>query len=306
MGKTNYSGLNPVVVQALNNLQYRYSNETPEMWCSRVRYPFKTLLEYNPKYFSKNGFIQMIERSYIDGEFKPGRCSFHIYCTVCDSLVIIPENTIKCGNDHLNKCITKTAKMYYNPIRKNMKKGGRVALLSPDEIEKIYLAYAFKYSRGLNHYSYDSHECRKTVAYRLFNSAKLIQQTWRRYRMRPKSLASQIWEMVRNDGTPDDKKYLGMTSHVHYSLYDWAVEKKIQLWIRLCNETYKNVLKILYQRGYIIIRGSDWSNQLKWLQNPDYYRIDKDNIEYLIRVTECEKYKDNAWSIKSICERVGL
>ncbi|GES80357.1 hypothetical protein GLOIN_2v1776328 [Rhizophagus clarus] len=193
--------------------------------------------------------------------------------------------------------------MYYNPIRKNMKKGGRVALLSPDEIEKIYLAYAFKYSRGLNHYSYDSHECRKTVAYRLFNSAKLIQQTWRRYRMRPKSLASQIWEMVRNDGTPDDKKYLGMTSHVHYSLYDWAVEKKIQLWIRLCNETYKNVLKILYQRGYIIIRGSDWSNQLKWLQNPDYYRIDKDNIEYLIRVTECEKYKDNAWSIKSICER---
>src|ERR1043165_1809667 len=97
MVKTNYSGLNPVVVQALNNLQYRYSDETPEMWCSRVRYPFKKLLEYNPKYFSKN----------IDGEFKAGRRSFHIYCTVCDSLVIIPENTIECGNDHLNKCIAK-------------------------------------------------------------------------------------------------------------------------------------------------------------------------------------------------------
>ena len=40
------------------------------MWCSRVRYPFKTLLENNPKYFSKNGFIQMIERVYIDGGFK--------------------------------------------------------------------------------------------------------------------------------------------------------------------------------------------------------------------------------------------
>ena len=61
----NFSGLNPIVVQALNNLQYRYSGETPEMWCSRVRYPFKTLLENNPKYFSKNGFIQMIERVYI-------------------------------------------------------------------------------------------------------------------------------------------------------------------------------------------------------------------------------------------------
>ena len=66
----NYNGLNPVVVQALNNLQYRNSGETPEMWCSHVRYPFKKLLEYNPKYFSKNGFIQMIERSYKDREFK--------------------------------------------------------------------------------------------------------------------------------------------------------------------------------------------------------------------------------------------
>ena len=70
MVKTSYSGLNPVIVQALNNLQYRYSDETPEMWCFRVRYPFRTLLENNPKYFSKNGFIQMVERVYIDGEFK--------------------------------------------------------------------------------------------------------------------------------------------------------------------------------------------------------------------------------------------
>src|SRR5271154_4798862 len=73
MVKTNYySGLNPVVVQALDNLQYRYSNETPEMWYSRIRYPFNKLLEYNLKYFSKNGFIHMSERSYKDGEFKAG------------------------------------------------------------------------------------------------------------------------------------------------------------------------------------------------------------------------------------------
>ena len=98
MVKTNYySGLNPVVVQALNNLQYRYSDEMPEMWCSRIRYPFKTLLENNPKYFSKNRFIQMIESVYIDRGFKAERRSFHIYCTVCDSLVIIRENIIECG-----------------------------------------------------------------------------------------------------------------------------------------------------------------------------------------------------------------
>src|SRR6266498_5444732 len=109
MVKTNYSGLNPVVVQALNNLQYRYSGETPEMWCSRIHFPFKKLLV---KYFSKNGFIQMIERSYKDGEFKAGRRLLYIYCTVCNSLVFIRKNTIKCANIHLNECIAKTAKRH--------------------------------------------------------------------------------------------------------------------------------------------------------------------------------------------------
>ena len=131
-----YSGLNLVVVQVLNNLQYRYNGETPEMWCSHICYLFKKLLKYNPKYFSKNGFIQMVERVYIDGEFKAGRRSFHIYCTVCDSLEIIRENTIECGNDHLKKCITKTAKIYSNTVRKNMKK--RVSELSDYEINEIY------------------------------------------------------------------------------------------------------------------------------------------------------------------------
>ena len=72
MVKTNYSGLNPVVVQALNNLQYKYSGETPEMWCYRICYPFKKLLEYNPKYFSKNGFIHHIKM----GNLKLGDAHF--------------------------------------------------------------------------------------------------------------------------------------------------------------------------------------------------------------------------------------
>jgi len=91
MVRNNYSSLNPVVVRVLNNLQYSYSNETPEMWCSCVRYPFKTFLENNPKYFSKNGFIHMTERFYKDGEFKAEKRSFYIYCTVCDFLVPIRE-----------------------------------------------------------------------------------------------------------------------------------------------------------------------------------------------------------------------
>src|SRR5438874_659335 len=157
---SNYNGLNPIVVQALNNLQYRYSGETPEMWCSCVCYPFKKLFEYNPKYFSKNGFIQMIESKYIDGEFKAGRRSFHIYCTVCDSLVIICENTIECGNDHLKKCITK---IYSNTVRKNTKK--RVSELSDYEINEIYDNIYFRCSKF--YCSHASKEIKKSTVYRL-------------------------------------------------------------------------------------------------------------------------------------------
>ncbi len=170
-----FNGLNPIVVQALNNLQYIYSGKTPEMWCSHVHYPFKKLLEYNPKYFSKNGFIQMIERSYKDEEFKAERCSFHIYCTVCDSLVIIWENTIKCDNDHLKKCITKITKMHSNSVRKNVKKGGRVSILSSDKIEKIYQTYCFIFSKGLANYSYAyEYEIRKRYINHLINNAKVV------------------------------------------------------------------------------------------------------------------------------------
>jgi len=119
MVKTNYSGLNPVVVQALNNLHYRYSDETPKMWCSRIRVPFRKLIEYNPTFFSKNEFIHMTEREYKYGKFGPGRRTFHIYCTACDSLVFICDNTEKCANKHLNECIAKIEERrvaYYRSI----------------------------------------------------------------------------------------------------------------------------------------------------------------------------------------------
>jgi hypothetical protein len=57
----NYNGLNPIVVQELNNLQYRYSGETPEMWYSRVCYPFKKLLEYNQNTFSRMDLFKRLK-----------------------------------------------------------------------------------------------------------------------------------------------------------------------------------------------------------------------------------------------------
>ena len=175
MVKTNYSGLNPVVVQALNNLHYRYSNETPKMWCSRIRVPFKKLLEYNPRFFSKNEYIHMTEREYKDGEFKAGRRSFHIYCTVCDSLVIIHENTIECANKHLNECIVKIELRHIVYVRSILLKRKIKKGLSSDEIGKLYNVY-FAYKK-----SYEGHYPRwpefiERMAYHVLNSARAIQQ----------------------------------------------------------------------------------------------------------------------------------
>ena len=120
MVRTDYRyGLNPVVVQAITNLHYRYRDEPPKMWYSRIRAPFRKLIEYNPTFFSKNELIHMTERLYENGEFKPVKRSFYIYCTICDSLVFICKNTKECANKHLNECIAKIEERhvaYYRSI----------------------------------------------------------------------------------------------------------------------------------------------------------------------------------------------
>ncbi|GBB99854.1 hypothetical protein RclHR1_03660001 [Rhizophagus clarus] len=120
----------------------------------------------------------MVERIYIDRDFKAEKPSLYIYCIVCDFLVIIRENTIKYANDYLNKCITKTAKRhitYSKPVQKNVKK--IVSELNDDEINEIYNSIYFKYRKSSKcYYSHDSKEIRKSTVYRLINSAKAIQQ----------------------------------------------------------------------------------------------------------------------------------
>src|ERR1051325_4746356 len=143
-----YSGLNPVVVQAITNLHYRYSDETPKMWCSRIRVPFRKLIEYNPTFFSKNEFIHMTERLYENGEFKPVKRSFYIYCTVCDSLVFICENTEKCADKHLNECIAKIEERCVTYYRSVLWKRKSKKVLSDDEINEIYDSIYFRYRKS--------------------------------------------------------------------------------------------------------------------------------------------------------------
>ena len=70
----------------------------------------------------------------------------------------------------------------------NVKSTGRMSLLSSGEIDEIY----DKYTVYPQYSSYSGNipvEFKKRIAYSIFNSAKVIQQAWRTYRLRPK-----IWQ----------------------------------------------------------------------------------------------------------------
>src|ERR1043165_46608 len=145
--------------------------------------------------------------------------------------------------------------------------------------------------------------------------------------------------MVRNDGTPDEKKFLGITPrkirvpddryidyiwdssyllaginygdriqvkdmpahfqtipalYDHYTPQSWAEKKSEQLWRRLNNVAYIVAFIELHLQGYRIVEYSDWSYMLKWLSNPEYYRIDKylnNGNENFVRSSEYARYK---------------
>ena len=103
-------GINIEMLQTLRRLQIRNSDETPEMWCDRIRIPFKKILEENPRFFSKNEYIRMVGWHYEDGKRATSTLpvlSNYIYCTLCDSLIHIPNNMWdhRCASDHLKRCI---------------------------------------------------------------------------------------------------------------------------------------------------------------------------------------------------------
>src|SRR3989442_15638281 len=77
------------ILEVLCPLGERYDHETPEMWCSRVRDPFRKILEENPRILSKNGFITMYGKLYESDSKVHDHPSNYIYCSVCDSLVFI-------------------------------------------------------------------------------------------------------------------------------------------------------------------------------------------------------------------------
>jgi hypothetical protein len=103
------------ILEKLFPLADRYDHETPEMWCSRIRDPFRKILEEHHTsrggILSGNGYIKMFGKLIERSDRVHGIPSNYIYCSVCDSLVFIPENGYSSANcyrdNHFKSCINE-------------------------------------------------------------------------------------------------------------------------------------------------------------------------------------------------------
>ena len=105
------------IVEAIWPLTKIRDHETPEIWCSRIRDPFRKILKENLGILSGNGYITMYGKLIERSDRVHDLPSNYIYCSVCDSLVFISENSRldnSYRDSHLKRCISG------NTIRMNM------------------------------------------------------------------------------------------------------------------------------------------------------------------------------------------
>ncbi|PKK56530.1 hypothetical protein RhiirC2_799818, partial [Rhizophagus irregularis] len=96
------------IVDAIWPLSHMRDHETPEMWCFRIRDPFRKILEENSEILSKNGYISMCGKLYESDKIHAHPTNY-IYCSVCDSLVFIPDTSFGARiyqDNHLKRCIS--------------------------------------------------------------------------------------------------------------------------------------------------------------------------------------------------------
>ncbi|EXX54303.1 hypothetical protein RirG_235790 [Rhizophagus irregularis DAOM 197198w] len=119
--------------------------------------------------------------------------------------------------------------------------------------------------------------------------------------------------MVRNDGTSYEKKFLSPRDKRDiYDPYVWYIDRKIlakdlsesflnnlydghipREWAEKKSDQLHNQL-VLHQQGYRIVTYGDWYYMLKWLLNPEYYRINEyynnSNVNF-IKSSEYARYR---------------
>ena len=141
--------------------------------------------------------------------------------------------------------------------------------------------------------------------------ATVIQQAYRNYKKRPESSAKQVWEAVRNDGTPDRKKFLGILGYNQMvknpemqEEYDIACDEFHALFRKSYSKYIGiiNPIKLIppYEK-YVYCSSSRWIEVKKYqlrqrLNNIAYGAVDfyqRFTFELLSTIDYYEKYSKN-------------
>ncbi|CAJ0878502.1 9614_t:CDS:2 [Entrophospora sp. SA101] len=85
----------------------------------------------------------------------------------------------------------------------------------------------------------------------LFLNHEIIQQAWRNFKKRPESLASKVWNGIRNDNISNDKKFLGLTRH---KVKNAQTRDQFNLWkaeqIEMYRKCNSDMIRLFLDRKY--------------------------------------------------------
>ncbi|PKY62357.1 hypothetical protein RhiirA4_488704, partial [Rhizophagus irregularis] len=243
----------------------------------------------------------MTEREYKDGKFRPERRTFHIYCTACDFLVFICDNTEKCADKHLNGCIAKIEErrvIHYRSIL--WKRKINRALSSKNKINKLYYNNSYylncNFRKDLSGYDkLQAEEIMKEIVVRITNSAIAIQRAWRAFKLDQKHGQN---EKINPQTQEEYDFYTDEYVNCLKKAYNKNIAQKyIKEYLTERATRYKEY--IYYSPSYRIITYGDWSLILKCLANPEYHHISKVDNNIVINFVKSSEYA------RYMCKKAG-
>ena len=126
--------------------------------------------------------------------------------------------------------------------------------------------------------------------------ARIIQQTYRRYKKKPASLAKCAWNAIRYyDNREELRNFV--------SLFSQLDEKRRLYCILLGISAVTLLLNVLFLKGYIMqdwppwTSWPSWTDVFKWAQNPEYYQFATEK-EWRKRINSLKYYHNFTKEIK--------
>ncbi|CAG8463893.1 9388_t:CDS:2 [Gigaspora margarita] len=287
------------ILDAIGPLTKRHDHKIPEMWCSRIRDPFRKILEenYSRRILSKNEYIEIYRKLY-ENDKVHGYPTNYIYCSRC-----ISGNSI--SNEHARrkeilKSIDRREFQIWQYKQYILEEETKIKRL---QLELLSQSTLHSEKDKLASVSYD-HDANFTGSYENYAQSKAKDTMPSALNFEPAYIPvtsgnqEMIWEAVRNDGVPDRKKFLGIPSHGQIKINPITQEEYALNLDNFINRFKKNSkypiknynldkMAIAYKE-YIYFDFNGWIEQKKYQLSQ---RLDKEAHDLVKKILEQQGYR---------------